>query len=349
MDRDRKQKSLTTYKCGDSFTFEDDTWVVTEYGLSPNDSGYDERQWTVQDKRSGETAYLLLCEETGNTTEKWVFTRQIVLGSVFISDDSPDQGRSLKEKMPGKPPQKMTYNMRDFFFKESYTTQAEDDDGNRVPKETWDYFDASELNNLAIEIWKEPDADYPEAFLGAIIPSSMFVYAGAKRVIAKKALGSLWIVPVSMFFLLCSGVPGDWLLALMLPIEALIWTLLLSPVCLLAVLAVTGVICALLFTVLFNTPAVFIGPIMVGLVTAFVRFGASMQEDIALNIPLVSGAAAFVPIVVFSFTIYFKFSPGPHSAGQLGATILLPVMIGAITALVNWGLGKLWPNTASNA
>lgn len=349
MGQDVKQKQPTEFIRGSRFSYDGRSWVVTDYIASPTWRGYDERQWTVQNEQSREVAYLLACESEDNTFngERWEFTRQITFGEIV---DPQNNGRSLAEMtMPDNPPKELTCHGKTFIFKESYTVKAADDDGNKVPKETWDYFDSSGVLNLAFEIWKEPDANYPEVFLGEMIDSAKLAYLGKSVFADKKDFKGFWGVLCIPVFLLFTGVPGDWLLAFFVPFMALSGAYFISPYCFLAVLPIAAVTSGLLMTIFIGMPWLFVGLISVGLVTAGVLFGVSVRNDLVLYIPWLSGFASFIATSIYSFVIYFKVAPAPHNLGQLGATILLPMAIAAVTVLVNWGIGNLWPSIDSNA
>ncbi len=349
MGSDIKQRMPSDFKQGSRFTFDGRTWVVTEYTVSPGQGGYDERQWTIQDEQNQAVAYLLACEsdDNGFNSERWEFTRQLVMSEVSNTEDN---GRPFAEQMmPRIPPKEVSCRGQLFTLKESYTTKAEDDEGNTVPKETWDYFDSTGVRNLAFEIWKEPDRDYPEVYLGNMIDPAGLVYAGSKTAVALKGGNGLWggLMVVGVLFI--SGVPGDLLLSFALPAMALAVAFSLSLVCSLVVLAGAAINSLFLLTFFFNMPGLFIGVITVGLVTGSVVLAASMNNDIAPHILWISGLAAFISTIIYSFIVYFRFAPAPHNVAQLGAVVLLPVVIAGTTALVNGGLRYLWPSIESNA
>ncbi len=343
MDQNVKSKKPFQYKRGDRFKYMNRTWMALDFSVTENEKGYKERQWTVEDEQSKEMAYLLLCEESGGQTkEKWVFTRQIPLDEVLSSDEL----RLFAELVtPSAPPTVLVYQKQSYHFKESYTVKATDDDGRRVPKETWDYFDGSEVKNLAIEIWKEPEGNYPEAYLGIVFDPDMLVYSGSRSVLVSKDFNGMWIVLITGIVLFFFGVPGDWLLAFTLPVVALMWAYILSPSYLPVVIGVALLMLGLLFTVFSTLSGFLCGIAILCLGTLLVRSLALVKKEMSRDIPQVAGLAAFMSTVIYSFFTYFKFAPGPHHAGQLAAVILLPVIIAGATVLVNWGLGILWPNT----
>lgn len=324
-------------------------WTVLEKSVRRDSGHYTETQWTLRG-HFGEDSYLLKTEERkrGGVEVIWVFTRPTVLESISY-ESAPGAWTNFKElNMPSPAPRKVKFVNEDFFFDEETVVDAEDDDGNIVPKATWDYYSSDRKRNLAIEIWKEEDRDYPEAYDGKVVEVSAF------EVLAKKASayalggisGSAFDAVKSsagMFFifglvLVGNGVPMDFFLFLAPLVGALgIMIARRLPLQLWASSVAIWVAVALLAR--FSGYALsfwFLGAVCVGLSLLMPRLMAvlfSSEEPGAGWQAAVFGA--FPALWCYSFLQYFVYAPGPRADYQLFAVILLPLAASGVCALLS--------------
>ena len=148
-------------------------WLVAER-TSSGGVGYSELQWTLHGKgQDSGTYYLMRTKELGGP-DAWVLTKQARLNSFFYERRPGDWDCFKELSLPKEPPQAVKYQDAYFNFEGESSCDAVDDEGDTVTKVTWDYYSADRRRNLAVEIWKEPDRDYPEAYDGAVVQPSEF-------------------------------------------------------------------------------------------------------------------------------------------------------------------------------
>lgn len=344
MEKSFPSKDPAKYTPGDTFLLDNKLWVVYEYSeLSPSGE-YMERQWTVQAASGRENAYLMHCigERSGIEIEQWFFSRPIELKMLEL-----EGGGSLNEKMSAypQPSVQVRYGGRTFSLKETYTVKAVDDEGQTVPRETRDYFDASGKDNLAMEIWHEPDAYYPEAYLGRRIDPQELVYQARQRVFTKDVKKYISYIVFAPFVLLTARIPLDYILLLSFLFTAMVWAYLLSRNSCFVVGVFSALVGGVLIMLLGSLSGWFTAITIVLLATAMTRVMAAMAESLAVDIAQVSSLTAFCSALLVSFYIYFHFAPGPHTAFQLGEAAVIPFLIAGVTYLINWGVDRVCPNT----
>jgi len=322
-------------------------WTVIEKNVRHN-SGYIEIQWTLRGQY-GDEAYLLKSEEKkeGNAEVTWEITRPTNLDAITY-ERYPGQWDAFQEKdLPASAPKTVKFVEVYFNFDEATTVDAADDDGNIVPKTTWDYYTSDRQRNLAVEIWKEEDRDYPEAYDGKVIDPSAF------EILERKAsVSSFGAASGGALETLKSGVGGFFMMGLVLVGNGLP----MDVYCFFAPLA------AVLFMLFAQRPParLWVSSVAVWAAVAalahFGRFALSFWYITAacavLSIVLPRFMAAVFPgtgsggwhqtaiygvfpgVWVYSCLQYFVFAPGPRAGYQLGAALLLPLAATCVCALL---------------
>ena len=313
---------------------------------------YQEIQFTL--RASGhKTFYLIRSEErkVSGSEVVWVFTQRISLSKLKY-EVSPQDWRAFQEnKFVSSPPQ--TILMDDptgtrLTFCSETSVRAKDDEGLTVTKITWDYYDASGLRNIAIEIWKENDGDYPEAYDGTVVQPSEFeilseevrktVVHKIKPFEAQAFWGSVGAVILFSAILCLAGLPFDCALAAAVPVISVIFIFQRSSyfgwfIFLLTALPLGGV---LVLGHGFFTSFGRVTFLAIIISVAAPKAIAAIKPDAVEEGNPVLFAACLLPVLwIFSFFMYFKFAPGPHRAGQLFAACALPLVITALAFFIH--------------
>ena len=325
-------------------------WRVTEKNVCKEASSYSEVQWTLESDSNGE-AYLLKTEEKTTEGDKvsWVFTRGTGLGGVHF-EKKPGEWIAFKElDMPSSPPKTVKFVNDYFSFDGETSGEAVDDEGDTVTKVTWDYYSTDRRRNLAIEIWKEPDRDYPEAYDGKVVEPSAFtvqeakfqVYGGARRAggsFLSEELGkNLFVAAMAAFVATTAGLPMDYVLFFGVPAGILIvmaarrpppW-LYLSSAC---VWAGVG---ALVRYKGFGLSFWYLTAFCAALSLVLPRLIAASFSGLAAGRYYRVAVYGVLPALwVYSFLEYFRYAPGPRAFYQVFAACLLPLAAAGLCALL---------------
>jgi hypothetical protein len=228
--------------------------------------------------------------------------------------------------------------------------RAKDDDGKMVAKNTWDYYDFIRQRNIAIEIWKENDRDYPEAYDGKVVNASEIqllapeeIQGATKKIKSTKVIHYSFFIVAGMvaFFAFISGIPFDYLLAASSPVLSLcvlyqynnsFWNI---------AFGATWLIFTGLLFLLWNGIASYWAVMLVLLViSVFVMktmgiYYLDKKEEIK---PLIFTAVFLPGTWIYSFYMYFTYAPGPHNVEQLMVTCVLPIFLTGVLFFVNWAL-----------
>lgn len=350
-------KQIDHLAVGNGIRFRNVKWAVTDKDEYVESADYRETQWTLL-TAGKRTAYLIQSDEnTDHGPERiWIFSRPVPLESVRYKNENGDWMLFEECGRLYKPPQVAALGETIFTLQGETSGQAEDDDGNMVTKLTWDYYDESGARNLAIEVWKEEDGDYPEAYDGESISPDEVEILDAKEVAQiRRVAASDWQglgltiagAVIVVLFLWGAGIPLDVCLAGAVPITAVFRILKRNAV-------VVGAV-AVIMTLLFGVVMFLMG----GVASFWVIAILSMVLGVALrySVSLVGLDAAalggphdllgcFLPALwMVSFYMYFVYAPGPRDGAQLGAAVLVPVVITAGIYLVNYLLGRIWPSS----
>ena len=345
-------KPLEDLKKGEAIQYDLKDWFVKDRSVYKESDDYKEIQWTVYNDKEGER-YLIRSEEKKENGFEyiWVFTKPIDINAVEYKAPS-GQFEFLKESdFVASPPKELQFDSTIFTYTGETTGEAKDDEGLMVTKLTWDYYDPSGARNLAIEIWKEEDRDYPEAYLGLVIePYKITILPKEKARSIKHAQAKFnskifGYGAFGIMLLWMSGVPLDVCIALSVPATALYLIIVMYglPWLYLASFSVWAAMIALFIFTKFSGSYWLI--MSVGI------FLASMIARLSNLIPLkednpdysLIAITGLLPILwIYSFIMYFRFAPGPHTIGQLLITCLLPAIASGICYAINYYLGNLY-------
>jgi hypothetical protein len=332
-------KKLEELRVGDWVRWNSADWEVTSR-TSCGDAGGSELQWELTPERGAER-YLVLSRAPA-VAEVWVCTAEAGIGGVEC-ETAPDSWRAFHETDSfEQAPRRVRFGGVDFAFDGETSGRAEDDDGNTVTKLTWDYYDVLRARNLAIEIWKEDDADYYEAYDGLVVNPSAFEIlpprpgAGSRRrlkgedaasAVIAAAFASFFIVPVLGGIVGVFDVGAEYVVAALIPAGCIF----VSFAC--------GVPGGLLASAL--TAAAGVGLLLVkvrGLGGSYWEYlvyglllGPLLTEAAARALPGVrasdkpgvAGNATLLILFVIGFAHYIQFAPRPHNPGGLLAECLL--------------------------
>ncbi|MDP2866145.1 MAG: hypothetical protein Q8O90_07875, partial [Elusimicrobiota bacterium] len=241
-------------------------------------------------------------------------------------------------------PQTVRFDGLDFSLDGQTEGRAEDDEGNTVDKLTWDYYDPARTRNLAIEVWKEPDADYYEAYDGRVVRPSDFTSippqarrrrssspgeVGPAGYAAAAAFACLFFVPLAGGILTAFDVGAEYLLALLLPAFCVYMSVVTGAHQGLLVSSLTAALAAAVLLLKFRglgasyweyaLYGVLAGPAIVEAASKF--FGGIRPSDK----PSSAGNATLLLLFILSFAHYIKAAPRPHNSSGLLAACVLPL------------------------
>ena len=341
-------KALEDLRKGDCVRHEQTDWFVAGRDVCKESEDYQETQWTLTAKNRT-TLYLICSEEKKDSGLEviWILTQQILLASVQYQA-SPDQWKPFSEThFIASAPTAVRLNQMVMNFDGETSGLAKDDEGQTVTKVTWDYYDDRRIKNVAIEIWKEPDRDYPEAYEGTVVQPSEFevLSTEARRAVihkvkpmTKEASGVFWTVGGVGLFMFISGFPFDHLLAGIIPVLAIIILVQAASAYWGLVAGVTWLTLGALALISNVTGVSFWGVAFAALAVSVLvpRLASLLRPDFAEEgSGMIFFATLLPPLWIYSFFVYFKFAPGPHEFYQLVAACTLPVAITAVAYLAS--------------
>lgn len=337
-------KPLEQLQRGDGVYYNHTEWYVVDREIYKESDAYQEIQWTLHNKEA-DVRYLVRSEEKkGQDTEYiWVITKAIDIESVEY-EPSPGKPTYFQEdEFVKEPPQTIKFDGVTFEFEGRTTGKAKDDDGNLVTKLTWDYYDESKKRNLAIEIWKESDRDYPEAYDGIVVDPSEFqvVYHEAVGKISGgssdlltfwKAYG--WI-SATVFFI---GIPFDCYLLISVPVFlAIVMLQMYSWPWRLAALGTWIVLGSIFFLTGGKASFWIIASCCVIAATVIPRLIiASFPKEDSGAYSSLAFTGLLPPLWVYSSVMYFYFAPRPHTPGLVLITCELPLFVAAVCYGLNY-------------
>ncbi|MBI4351231.1 MAG: DUF4178 domain-containing protein [Elusimicrobia bacterium] len=351
---------LEDLRVGDWVRWDSRDWEVTDRDNYRESSDYLETQWELQ-TGSGPAHYLVLSREkkAAGTEEVWVCTRRTAIGGVQLPAKSGGwRGFKGKDSMEAAP-EKVRFDGLEFSLDGRTEGRAEDDEGDTVDKLTWDYYDPTRSRNLAIEVWKEPDADYYEAYDGRVLrPSDVTPLpprpgrarrravpgeAGPAGYAVAAAFGCLFFVPLAGGMLTAFDIAAEYLLALLLPAFCVYMSLvtgahrglLLSS----AAAALAGAALVLKVRGLgasyweYAVYGLLAGPAIIE--GASRLFGGIRSSDK----PGSAGNATLLLLFIIGFAHYIKAAPRPHNSSGLLAACALPALPALLVYLVYYFKG----------
>jgi len=336
---------LEDMRRGDWVRWDSRNWEVTDLDTFRESADYIETQWELE-PQSGDTHYLVRSRENkaGGTEEIWVCTKETAIGG--IQRPMPDgKWTNFREKdLVAAPPERVRLGDAEFSYDGQSEARAEDDDGETVDKLTWDYYDQSRKRNVAIEIWKESDADYYEAYDGRVVRPSDFTPipapAGARRSYGSKedaasyaiaiAFAAFFIMPVVGGGLSAADIGAEYLVALLLPIVCVGISFVMGAHRGLIYASLAGALgaAALLLKLrglgasywVYALCGVMAGPAIAE--GASRLFGGIRPADKAAA----AGNAVLFMLFIISFAHYIKAAPRPHNPGGLLVACVLPLL-----------------------
>lgn len=335
-------KKLEDMGLGDWVRWNSRDWEVTDRDVYQGSSDYTEVQWELSPD-GGEERYLVLARgnKDGRTEETWVCTVQTSVGGVEYRAGAGEWRAFREQDSLPEPPALVRMGGTEFALDGETKGTAEDDEGDTVVKLTWDYYDKSRRRNLAMEIWKEPDADYYEAYDGLVVRPAEFNFLpprprrGAKigelaGHLVAIAFASLFIVPIAGGVLNVFDVGAEYLLAALVP------GLLIYLACM------RGVHGALLGAAL---PAAFAAGVIAvklrGLGAPYWEYalygllaGPALAEAASRFFPAArwsdkataAACATLIFLYLISFSHYAGYAPHPHNMSGLMAACALPLL-----------------------
>lgn len=327
-------------------------WNVSDKTVSRQSGTYLERQWTLT--HGSEELYLVKSEEkkASGLEEIWVLTRQIQLSGVSC-ESGPGNWNSLDEdSMPEEAPRSVKYAQAGYIYESTSSVKAKDDDGNMVPKDTWDFYSSDHRKNLAIEIWKEEDKDYPEAYLGDVVSPADFVVLDKKVAVPRFGIrpdqgffeilkSSASGVGVVGLMLVINGFPCDYFIALAVPAMLLLCMYIMGSPAWLTVscVCVWGVVGAAAVLGGFGLSFWYLAFSCAALSVVLPRLTTTFSQGTEISGHWRLAFFGVLPALwIYSFLVYIIFAPGPHAAYQFFAACLLPLAAAAGTAALNRAL-----------
>jgi hypothetical protein len=156
-------------RVGQSLRIDGAEWEVTDHSSYWNPEGHRVTEWCCETEDT--EAYLLKEVQEGAPT-RWFFTRKFDGAAVSLPTRQPLPAW-IEQNRTAAPPPELTYEGRAYRHKDTDEGTYEDEPGERVRKTTWEYWDAGEAHNLAVERWEDGRADfYHGAYIepGAVVP-----------------------------------------------------------------------------------------------------------------------------------------------------------------------------------
>jgi len=337
-------KKLEDMRVGDWVRWDSRDWEVTDRDGYRESADYAETQWELE-AGSGETYYLVRSQENkaGGQEEVWVCTTQTGISSVQFCGPSGEWRNFIEKDDLQAPPARVRYDGAELSLDGETKVKAEDDDGNTVPKLTWDYYDQARKRNVAIEIWREPDADYYEAYNGRVVRPADFGLlpprASRNRGGGMESVGSFLVAAAMVAFLVLPLVGGmltsldvgaEYLLALGLPAVCFALSLMRGAHRGLFYSSLAGALAAAILLLKFRglggsyweyaVYGALGGPAIAE--TASKVFAGIRASDKAFS----AGNAALLLLFILSFAHYIRFAPRPHNPSGLLAACVLPLL-----------------------
>lgn len=351
---------LEKLETGQVITIQDRTWRVAEKEVYQESARETDIQWTLNDTDTEDEFYLILSQsKTGaeKACREVILTTAIDVDCLHYADTNGSMvAFSETMSLPGAP-KSVQWDKVALKLDDETSDKAVDDDGNRVTRLTWDYYDPFWRKNVAIEVWKEDDADYYEAYAGDIIlESSISLTTETSPLVARRRSGKratktvplnlnllttlAWGIPAAFFgtMLISSftGIPVDDILFIMVPAgfftivhrrsksEAL-WVGLWTFIMVLAIIPLMH----------YRMPlGAYLAAFLAGGYFLPRFFGRFLPEPRAI-LQLNGGSwAAFLALWFASFVHYFKFAPAPHAWEEFVITLAIPLIGGILYAVI---------------
>lgn len=352
---------------GDGVHYNGTDWYVSARDVYKESSDYLEAQWTFLAPGQPESYLVRSAEETASGLKYvWVFTQAISFNAVEYQTPQGEWKVFRVDEYYPTPPAVLKYSSTLFSFHGQTSGLARDDEGDMIPKMTWDYYDPSGMRNLAIEIWKEEGIDYPEAYLGLVVTPEMFsilppgsvkpVAPRVNRAALSNIMGGLHSFPLVGilafvgFCLWSGGIAFDKIVAAIVPFICLLLFFQAHQVG--RLLAFLGNSFFILIVILVLGDKISFGILaVVALLSPFI-----VQRLIAVIFPDgdegphlgLSFTSIFIPLWVYSLYNYFQFAPGPHNIAQFYCAVGLPAALAFFSAILNYFFARYGQTKTGN-
>jgi hypothetical protein len=142
-------------RVGQTFQLDGHEWEVTDHSSYWNDEGYRVTEWCCE---TDDTEAYLLKEVKEGEPIRWFFTRKITAEAVSVPTGGT-LATVLDKASTAGPPATLTYEGRSYGHRDTDEGTYEDEPGQRVRKTTWEYWDAGDAHNLAVERWQDGHTD----------------------------------------------------------------------------------------------------------------------------------------------------------------------------------------------
>ncbi|MCX5785743.1 MAG: hypothetical protein NTX59_08630 [Elusimicrobia bacterium] len=342
---------LDDLQVGDWVRWGGSDWEVTDRNVYTKSSAYDEVHWKLEPDMGQERYLVMSKEDKGSSVEEiCVCTRATGIGGVEYRTQSGQwqafrETDSLKEA-----PATIRFKNLEFALEGETSGEDEDDDGNTVVTLTWDYYDTPRSINFAIEIWKEEDADYFDAYYGNVTkPSDFELLPHRAPSLAKKIkeggqviilflFSCVFFLPLLAGILTAFDIGGEYVFVSAIPVLLILiaGTLTVS-IELLGAALISAVIAAALLIKFrglgasyweYSLYGAIAGPALVSLLGKLFP-GAGRWDK-----PLAAANATMLSLWIISFAHYITSAPRPHDPGELIVACALPLAPAALVLVL---------------
>lgn len=333
-------------------------WDVIDREVYQDNSVEKDIQWTIESDNKDDTHYLILSQSKEGQAKlrEVLITHSIEIGDVNYQtkDDkwTTPHWAAFKEKDSlATPPEIIRYGQEVFELDDSTSDRAVDDDGNKVERLTWDYYNKSRSKNLTIEVWKEEDADYYEAYIADLIDEryikfldeevnpeksthkSISIWKSIKSKITRKNLRNLLIlIPIVFFaipfwFSTVIGCPLDIIISFYVPLIMVFGFLIICEGDYLPLLKAMPMALAIIPLMIIKTPSYYyvFAFFACGYVLNKIFYGSNINIKEGKKI-IASTTATFISFWLASFFHYFKYAPAMHTAEEFLITLAIPII-----------------------
>jgi hypothetical protein len=354
-------------RVGQSVRIEGVEWEVTDHSSYWNAEGYRVTEWCCETE---DTEAYLLREIRDGAPTRWFFTRKIDGGGVTLPA-GPALPAWIEQNRTAPPPPALSYQGRAYQHTDVDEGTYEDEPGQRERKTTWEYWDAGEAHNLAVERWQDGRADFyhgayiqPETVVltggdagdedgpavttgpklgltgGNAAASPAAALAAAAPAVAAKATNpfrvALVLVPFAYLLPFFFGLPFDEGMAVALGVAgACGWLAAVFRAPAAAGLAAVGL--PVLGAVFWHFPplssTVGLGALLLAPAVIAVA-GRRAVERGRSPVLYVAATVVAAPLLGLGFYHYFEFAPQPHSLAQIGLALGPAVIAVGVAAAI---------------
>jgi hypothetical protein len=341
------QRKLEELNAEQGIKIEGIEWLVSKKQVYQDNENEVDIQWTLG--RKNEIRYLILSQSKPGKSfcREILLTQGISIGYVSYKTEGGlwevfRETGSLKTA----PREVKTGNIV-YYLDDETSDEAVDDDGNTVTRLTWDYYNMEKAQrdivkscvHLAIEVWKEPDADYYEAYLGNLIRENAWEIIDKPSVIAYgRETENIWLI-APLFV-----VSSSFLINIFLKVP---FDITFVSICAFAILSCYFIYNTdLIWFFLLLVPIII--PLLICKVSSLVYLivyvaasyivcnlwrSGSETKDAKQRIKASCHFTLFA-LWVASFINYCEYAPSPHSFSQFATAAMVPIIYTAVTFLV---------------